>query len=150
MITEAQYPVIQGIMTEVYETFGDDRAYEDFVGALNEMERDAVLIGNLNYQVENGGFIQWAENGYVFQIRSLDEALCRINTPLARQVKGMVRLIAQQVRGEAALYHRLTVDIFEDEDEAYELAHRFDEQYYAINDEFMAECERYFASLKHQ
>lgn len=37
---------------------------EDFYGKLEEPHRMAVVFGNLNYQVENGGFDQWFFNGY--------------------------------------------------------------------------------------
>ena len=38
--------------------------YAQFLRELSVAERRAVMLGNLNYQVENGGFAQWVDNGY--------------------------------------------------------------------------------------
>jgi hypothetical protein len=37
---------------------------KDFWNQLSFVEKVAVFTGNLNYQVENGGFMQWVYNGY--------------------------------------------------------------------------------------
>ena len=37
---------------------------EEFFDHLSYIQRVAVSLGNLNYQVENGGFAQWISNGY--------------------------------------------------------------------------------------
>lgn len=39
-------------------------SYNDFIDQLTPYEKTAVILGNLNYQVENGGFMQWDDNGY--------------------------------------------------------------------------------------
>lgn len=41
-----------------------DFTYGHFVNRLDYAERLAVLTGNLNYQVENGGWVQWFDNRY--------------------------------------------------------------------------------------
>jgi len=38
--------------------------HRNFLDALAEPEQLAVVFGNLNYQVENGGFTQWIDNNY--------------------------------------------------------------------------------------
>ena len=43
---------------------GKQRSHRNFLDALSEPEQLAVVFGNLNYQVENGGFTQWVDNGY--------------------------------------------------------------------------------------
>ena len=40
------------------------KSQEDFIGALKDPEKLAVEFGNLNYQVCNGGYLQWITNGY--------------------------------------------------------------------------------------
>jgi len=56
---------IQAIMNKAYDRFkGTGWTSAQFWGQLSEQEKLAVFIGNLNYQVENGGFFQWHDNGY--------------------------------------------------------------------------------------
>lgn len=69
---------IQTLMNSAYETWrkhnetSDDRwNYDQFVDHLDGREYPAVLIGNLNYQVGNGGFSQWHFNGYSSRIDDL-------------------------------------------------------------------------------
>jgi hypothetical protein len=70
--------VHQELMNEAYEI------YEEFPGIKKTkfiekvMEKGdkyyhAVITGNLNYQVNNGGFSQWNENGYSDSIEELIE-----------------------------------------------------------------------------
>jgi len=57
----------QVLMDEAYDEWQKNRdrwSYSDFINNLDDLHRKAVLIGNLNYQVENGGFKQWDFNGY--------------------------------------------------------------------------------------
>lgn len=56
---------IQAIMNKAYNRFkGTGWTLAQFWGQLSEQEKLAVFIGNLNYQVENGGFWQWHDNGF--------------------------------------------------------------------------------------
>lgn len=61
---EKEYPKMQSVMNEAYDLFAPNMGIEDFWLRLNFPQRIAVFIGNLNYQVENGGFLQWHGNGY--------------------------------------------------------------------------------------
>lgn len=60
-----------------------DTSYADMLGACSPVERAAVLLGNLNYQVNNGGFMQWVDNGYALYIEEVMGLLKRIGTPNA-------------------------------------------------------------------
>ena len=55
-----------------------------------ELEKTAVLLGNLNYQVENGGFPQWIDNGYCTAYAGVLEALDKIKSKHAETLKGFV------------------------------------------------------------
>lgn len=50
---------------EKYRTIEWDRRYE--AEGLTGKEIAATLLGNFNYQVENGGLVQWWDNGYAFE-----------------------------------------------------------------------------------
>lgn len=58
------YNNLQTLMNTAYAKFTKGRNREEWFEELDYKERCAVAIGNLNYQVENGGFAQWADNGY--------------------------------------------------------------------------------------
>ena len=55
----------QYVMNSVYDKWDNsvmDR--KDFIKQLSDYEKIAVMFGNFNYQVENGGLHQWYDNGY--------------------------------------------------------------------------------------
>ncbi|MFA5153860.1 MAG: DUF4375 domain-containing protein [Clostridia bacterium] len=56
----------QRIMNRVYKMWqkNDEWTSAEFFDRLNYQERIAVALGNLNYQVQNGGFSQWKFNSY--------------------------------------------------------------------------------------
>lgn len=58
-------------MDEAYKKFKGNMSYNDFIDNLTEKEKLAVLTGNLNYQVGNGGFNQWHLNEYSEKGREL-------------------------------------------------------------------------------
>ena len=59
---------IQGLMNEVYDEWRKDenraKGKWEVAGGFSEAHHIAVLFGNFNYQVENGGLEQWIYNGY--------------------------------------------------------------------------------------
>jgi len=66
--TEEKNPTFQGLMDKAYKKWQSGElkgvSSEEFINALPENEATAVRIGNMNYQVENGGWMQWWDNGY--------------------------------------------------------------------------------------
>lgn len=53
------------LMNAAYDRWRENNwSREEFLDQLTPQEKFAVCTGNLNYQVENGGFSQWCENGY--------------------------------------------------------------------------------------
>lgn len=54
----------QKLMTAAYDRYESRWTKREFEAQLTCAERRAVLVGNMNYQVENGGFSQWLGNGY--------------------------------------------------------------------------------------
>ena len=71
----------QKLMDEAYELYRkhDKWSYEEFItnvpNLLSKLHLYAVVVGNLNYQVENGGWMQWYDNGYFRFASIVDEAL---------------------------------------------------------------------------
>ena len=63
---ELECSTLQGLMNEAYERWQshNDWSHDAFRDSLSELEKIAVHSGNLNFQVENGGFSQWHFNQY--------------------------------------------------------------------------------------
>ena len=69
----------QTLMNNAYDLWsieeGKKLSYSDFLDVVSDkfgkLYSNAVITGNLNYQVENGGFYQWFENGYVIALGDL-------------------------------------------------------------------------------
>ncbi len=59
---------IQTLMNEVYREWQEDanrgKRKWDILGGFSEAHKIAVVFGNFNIQVENGGIEQWIYNGY--------------------------------------------------------------------------------------
>ena len=56
---EKEFDYLQNLMDEAYlkwKKINNDWNLKDFDLSLDYKHRNAVLFGNLNYQVENGGF----------------------------------------------------------------------------------------------
>lgn len=127
----------QQLMNEAYDVFksgrGDD--YEGFVDGLDDRHRAAVILGNFNYQVENGGFLQWHDNGYSSRIDWLHKYLKAIATPTAQEVTEMVNE-----------FQIITANLdSEDEEESpYDL---LDSRYYRINHQLMVDAENWLRKL---
>lgn len=70
---------MQSLMDKAYGRWQGNEGWstKTFFDHMEPAEKTAVLLGNLNYQVENGGFQQWVGNGYAQNIELLIEALNR-------------------------------------------------------------------------
>lgn len=133
----------QTLMDEAYKGWESDTTYMDFLASLPAGHRYAVLLGNMNYQVENGGWSQWIGNGYAEAGDQLLDVLSmmRRTCPLATEVASMVRKavdVAERAQGgdpwnEYGHYNdRYVEDIYNELD---------DRAYYAINGDFMKQTE---------
>lgn len=69
------------------ERWDDIWSQEEFWQQLYPIEKVAVYCGNLNYQVENGGWIQWIDNGLAVCANELEHILINvINTDTSKHV----------------------------------------------------------------
>lgn len=75
---------MQSLMDKAYETWrsssppsGKEWSMIQFWDLIPPDQRTAVVLGNLNYQVCNGGFTQWADNGYCAALPIIVRALER-------------------------------------------------------------------------
>jgi len=154
----------QDLMDSAYDLYqkpeNENWTAEEFIQNLpSQAHKDAVILGNLNYQVENGGFSQWWGNGYGKRdARYLTNSLLpAIGTPIAFNVQNLISksirlnrrieekesdLNSGNFRSDAA-YEEAEVDLQRLQEEEDEL----DSKYYAINEQFLDECESYLQRL---
>lgn len=114
---------------------------------------DAMVLGKLNYQVENGGFSQWHDNGYSKAMKETLAAIKKIGTETATKVYELVDSMNDELEGlEKARRHYDNDRFRSDDDEEPELdgtgLDNLDKKYYELNKQFMLDIEAYFANLK--
>lgn len=111
---------------------------EQFWATLSAAEEFAVFMGNMNYQVQNGGWEQWFDNMYgtdevVYYILHTTK---RMGTPAALMVHSILSEVMEVREAHDA----------DDEDE-YEdyrvVMNPLCDRYYDVDEAFMAECEAY-------
>lgn len=153
---------IQQLMDEAYDQWqsNDNWSLEDFrrhiVKNMTKEHLMAVQIGNLNYQVENGGFLQWHDNGYSIDIEDLISYCKEINTEASRKVKGLLYEVQEflefHYEGKKKIIDLLVRNMMEDYVETIkdcfqlQLSHNFnnlDNKYYKINDKFLSDVETF-------
>lgn len=151
-----KFPILAGVMESAYEKWqseiGETWSYYDFLMNLSPVERRCVIMGNLNYQVTNGGFAQWVGNGY-FSPKTQDlisDAFLYFKSPVVDRVSLIVIAIEniledeyEYVRGD---YSDINRNIYDDEEESFygdDFEHqRLDEDYYKINEDFLYSIEK--------
>ena len=154
-MSEEKFPTIQKLMDQAYDRWraADGMGKQDFWDQLDAAEKIAVFAGNLNYQVENGGFMQWIDNGYA-TIETVG-FLLRLNLRLKTESAMAVSVLLDQV--EAAL-GRIESDgndyaaVLRDADEYdYEMLmdvfDPLDSFFYNVNEAWLADVELHVASL---
>jgi hypothetical protein len=91
----------QTLMTQAHTKWNTDTmTYNDFISSLPKNERYAVLLGNMNYQVCNGGWIQWCDNGYCTELMALRKILLEMNTEMSTRIAVMLNKVAETLKDE--------------------------------------------------
>jgi hypothetical protein len=167
-VPEKRITVHQQMMDKAYELWNDCEeskklSYEDFLSKVNdELGKEfvyAVMTGNMNYQVENGGWQQWDDNGYSCTLGDITEFFDKEffeDVPEAKQLLKILddfeELFDIKQRAEKAIEQidYDVRDIFEDAmndallDWFQRESGRLDKQYYKINDKISEALEKYF------
>lgn len=133
---------LQNLMTIAYDRWESGWSKQDFWDQLNADERFAVFVGNLNYQVENGGFSQWWSNRYAEPevVGYLLRACERVGTEAALKVGELLKRFVKATRGK-----------YEDEfsevewSEIANVLEELDSQYDEVKAQFLADCEAHIS-----
>lgn len=135
----------QSLMDDAYDRWKDENDqtitnYEEMLEKVPRLNKIAVLLGNLNYQVENGGWEQWVDNGYAIRYPEVLDALGEINTSLSNKVSSMIEELAPYI-DESAKNRGFFGDYWIDEGYEYEEVCDEVEQYDEDTDEIYYEEE---------
>ena len=95
----------QELMDEAYDRWKKGGDLENtsrivFLDKLTTHQRMAVVLGNMNYQVENGGWNQWVDNGYCTSYPHLMDALETLGTDNAKKIITMLDTIGDDLRDD--------------------------------------------------
>ena len=140
-----EVPTIQGLMDKAYARWQDakDWTQEDFTNQLDADEKLAVVFGNMNYQVENGGFSQWRDNRY-----GTPEIVGYVRRQLAQMEGDKIPEMRKLIVRVKKVFDTFPLDWMEDDWTLYPLAlDPLDKEFYAINDAVMAAVEAKLAAL---
>jgi hypothetical protein len=139
----------QKVMDAAYEKWQANRgwSYSDFVNHLDYLEKVVVVTGNLNYQVENGGFMQWHDNGYSEMSSILLSFLeNELETDAAINVAALVRSCRYRY-GQVDTKREKWGDHDDyDDPDTDDLSN----QYYELNDALMNDLEAYVVRKQEQ
>jgi hypothetical protein len=156
--------VHQSLMDEGYDLWdknSDFLCYEEFLDLAQEklgfLYREAVITGNLNYQVGNGGFHQWNANEYSVCI---DELINFFQQNFDKENKIIISVLhileevsetinwVEDGKKEIKKVDYDYREFFNErlDDYLYDNLGRSDESYYKINEELMEILEEFFSN----
>ena len=147
----------QVLMNAAYDRWQkhDDWSYEHMLAHCSAHERMAVLLGNFNYQIGNGGWSQWVDNGYATSAGEVATCLELIGTEAAKTALEFLRRLEPHL-GDAKVSKGFVGDgdywAYEEEEdgdgrfghEGYEVAESMCSPYYEISGQLMADINEYF------
>lgn len=150
--------VHQSLMDSAYKKYqaNETWGYNEFITSLDYKEKVAVLTGNLNYQVGNGGFVQWHNNGYSSEADQLIIILEKYKNGHPAIVKALqlVQEAMDTIKNVESAHQqygrRYDWDDEEEEDTHETLYVRLsplDDDFYKIDDQFLEEIQEVLKGL---
>jgi len=140
----------QELMDQAYQKWQNNNwTKQKFWNHLDFLERVAVFTGNLNYQVENGGFAQWFDNGYGDSTDQLVSILTEdIGTETALKVSGLIETALSRQEYDDEECDCCTGRCWHEDDEcececSYSDYDDLDKEFYKINEQFLADVEEW-------
>lgn len=147
----------QSLMDEAYALWRTSEPrwlYEEFLANLDPLHRAAVMLGNMNYQVENGGWGQWTDNKYAICWDQLKLVLsemaetCPLAPTVSRLAADSVKAYTESERIRPSDFASEADDEVDEYDlyeeaqaECYARCDGHSDRYYEFNDDWMIQCE---------
>jgi len=146
----------QKLMNSARAKWIDNRGAKGSLGSCTKLEKIATLLGNLNYQTLNGGFVQWVDNGYGLYAKEVVEALDEVCGPGSERIKEMVEELIPHIDfnkpqtgwddywiyDSSSGYERDHEE--EENSEGFGIAESFDSEFYALNEKWFKHVNTYF------
>jgi len=153
------------MMDEIYEFWNreenqylsKDEIREIVPKVFSEKHLAALQIGNMNYQIENGGFEQWYDNGYaeldLYDLLSFLEPLREKRESIDRVYRLLENFFEsleeyEEIRQEIQKINSMYIDMFQDclLNHFFSWIRPLSGRYYEINEKFLEDLEEiYFA-----
>jgi len=150
----------QQLMDQSYDRWQQrDMSRREFLLECTPVERKAVILGNFNGQVNNGGVEQWVDNGYAADTyRDLLVILKQMNTPVALQLREKLDKFSEHVNlcvdGRGFGYDDYWVENWHGEDyenhPTYQAAEELTDWVYSVSDTFLADVEAFIVAQEQQ
>jgi hypothetical protein len=121
-------------------------SFADLLANCTTAEREALVLGKLNQQIENGGVQQWIDNGYAQDsVTILAELMPRIGATSGKIWQMLYEFLSDwEVDGDHEYSQHLnSVDLDASTDEA----DKFDDWFYGLSDAWHSEVYGYIAGL---
>ncbi len=121
-------------------------SFSDLLASCTKAEREALVLGKLNQQIENGGVRQWIDNGYAHDsVYILAELMPRVGAASQKVWDKLSKYLSDwMVDGELAYNYQMNPD---DLDAATDAADHFDDWFYGMSDVWHREVYSYIAGL---
>lgn len=131
------------IMDQSYDIWkNNSMSRDEFLSKLSDYEKLAVKFGNFNYQVENGGLMQWDCNGYSEDLEDLQEFLTKSDYSRKDRFLGILDAFSNV---KDAINKLDKYDDWYDEDmnTRWNSLETFDKDYYSFKDNWIEYFEDY-------
>ena len=131
------------IMDQSYDIWkNNSMSRDEFLSKLSDYEKLAVKFGNFNYQVENGGLMQWDCNGYSEDLEDLQEFLTKSDYSRKDRFLGILDAFSNV---KDAINKLDKYDDWYDEDmnTRWNSLETFDKDYYSFKDNWIKYFEDY-------
>jgi len=137
---------IQKLMDQAYARWSEGMGPDEFWAQLSAAEEVAVATGNLNYQVENGGFSQWLGNRYATpaSVAVLRATLARCGEPGEAGLKILNEFLSA-IAWDQGEYDESALDD-EDWDTMQAACDRLSSAFYKVNTAMVEAVDAYVAA----
>jgi hypothetical protein len=123
-------------------------SFGDLLANCSDAERQALSLGKLNQQVENGGVMQWVENGYAGHSAGILANLMPQIGPTSDRIWQLLSKFLNDWSEELESSDEQPVDYREQQHElAYGDADELDDLFYLLSDEWHVEVYSHIAKL---
>ena len=136
-------PTYDKLVDDVYDGWREVQCTtSEFFGLCNAQEQAAIVVCWLDTQVQNGGIMQWRDNGYSDFVVQTTDVLYGSGIAIAEEIAEKVNTFVQAA-------DEIASDWSEDDEleHAYELtepiAEKFDDWYYEVCNEFLVQFNTY-------